>query len=47
MRDGSVRRRLIVAAFSLLAALGAITAIACYDNDGGTQQDGGGGGDGY
>jgi hypothetical protein len=45
MRQG-LRQRLLAVFLSLAAALGAVSASACYgDDDGRTQQDGGGGGD--
>jgi hypothetical protein len=41
-----MRRRLLAVVLSLATVLGAVTATACYGDNGGTEQDGGGGGDG-
>jgi hypothetical protein len=41
-----MRRQLLAVILSLATALGAVSATACYDDGGGTKQDGGGEGGG-
>ena len=41
-----MRRRLLAVILSLATVLGAVSATACYEDDGSSQQDGGGDGGG-